>query len=69
MLLFIPLEEIRDEFYTLIITSDGTNSTLRIYDKDGVAKDINGTTSGFTTTSLATSMVLLILLNKSQPRL
>ena len=43
----------QNEFYTLIITSDGTNSTLRIYDEDGNAKDINGTTSGFTTTSFA----------------
>ena len=43
----------QNEFYTLIITSDGTNSTLRIYDKDGNSKDINGTTSGFATTSFA----------------
>lgn len=43
----------QNEFYTLVITSDGTNCTLRIFDKNGVAKDVNGTTSGFSTTSFA----------------
>ena len=28
----------QNEFYTLVITSDGTNSSIRAYDKDGVAK-------------------------------
>lgn len=37
----------QNEFYTLVITSDGTNSTLRVYDKDGTAKAVNATTSGF----------------------
>ena len=43
----------QNEFYTLIITSDGTNCTFRIYDKNGTAKSVNSSTSGFLASSFS----------------